>query len=52
MRPISEPTVRIELAGEPRWGRLDGGDVVLDDGTRVPEPQARYLAPVDPPKKK
>ena len=50
MRPISEPTVRIELGGEPRWGRLDGGEVVLDDGTRVPEPDARYLAPVDPPK--
>jgi 5-oxopent-3-ene-1,2,5-tricarboxylate decarboxylase/2-hydroxyhepta-2,4-diene-1,7-dioate isomerase len=48
MRPISEPTVRIEHDGEPRWGRLDRGDVVLDDGTRVPEPEALYLAPVDP----
>jgi 5-oxopent-3-ene-1,2,5-tricarboxylate decarboxylase / 2-hydroxyhepta-2,4-diene-1,7-dioate isomerase len=50
MRPISEPTVRIEVDDEPRWGRLAGGDVVLDGGTRVPEPEARYLAPVDPPK--
>jgi len=50
MRPISERTVRIEIAGEPRWGRLDGGDVVLDDGTRVPEPEAVFLAPVEPTK--
>ena len=42
--------VRLEVDGEPRWGRLDGDDVVLDDGTRVAEADARYLAPVEPTK--
>ena len=50
MRPISERAVRVEVSGEPRWGRLDGGDVVLDDGTRIPEPDALFLAPVEPTK--
>jgi 2-keto-4-pentenoate hydratase/2-oxohepta-3-ene-1,7-dioic acid hydratase in catechol pathway len=47
---ISEPTVRVELGGRPRWGRIDAGDVVLDDGARVPEAEALYLAPVEPAK--
>ncbi len=49
MRPISERRVRIDVGGEPRWGRLDG-DVVLEDGTRIPEPDALFLAPVEPTK--
>ena len=55
MPPTSELSldsrrVRLEVDGEPRWGRLDGDDVVLDDGTRVAEADARYLAPVEPTK--
>jgi len=50
MRPISERTVRVDLAGEPRWGRLAGRDVELDDGTRIPEADATFLAPVEPTK--
>ncbi len=50
MRPISERAVRVDLAGGPRWGRLEGGDVVLDDGTRISEADAAFLAPVEPTK--
>jgi len=50
MRPISERTVRVDAGGEPRWGRLEGGDVVLDDGTRISEADAAFLAPVEPTK--
>ncbi len=50
MRPISERSVRVEVAGEPRWGRLDGDEVVLEDGRRLAEADARYLAPVEPSK--
>jgi 5-oxopent-3-ene-1,2,5-tricarboxylate decarboxylase/2-hydroxyhepta-2,4-diene-1,7-dioate isomerase len=42
--------VRISLDGVPVWGHLEGGEIVLDDGRRVPEPQASYLAPVEPSK--
>lgn len=42
--------VRVEVAGEPRWGRLAGAEVVLDDGTRLPEQKAVYLAPAEPTK--
>jgi len=48
---ISERRVRIELDGHPHWGRLAGeGDIVLDDGTRVADADATYLAPVEPSK--
>jgi 5-oxopent-3-ene-1,2,5-tricarboxylate decarboxylase/2-hydroxyhepta-2,4-diene-1,7-dioate isomerase len=40
----------VEVAGEPCWGRLDGPDVVLADGSRVPEAEASFLAPVEPTK--
>ncbi|HEY4347038.1 MAG TPA: fumarylacetoacetate hydrolase family protein [Gaiellaceae bacterium] len=50
MRAISERSVRVEIDGEPCWGRLDGADVVLDDGRRIPEAGATYLAPVEPSK--
>jgi 5-oxopent-3-ene-1,2,5-tricarboxylate decarboxylase/2-hydroxyhepta-2,4-diene-1,7-dioate isomerase len=43
---------RIELDGSPVWGRYDGGDVVLDDGTRVAGADATWLAPLDAPPSK
>jgi 5-oxopent-3-ene-1,2,5-tricarboxylate decarboxylase/2-hydroxyhepta-2,4-diene-1,7-dioate isomerase len=50
MRPISERSVRVEIEGEARWGRLDGSEVVLEDGTRLPEAEATFLAPAEPSK--
>ena len=42
--------VRVLHAGAPAWGRREGEEVVLDTGTRVPEADARYLAPANPTK--
>jgi 5-oxopent-3-ene-1,2,5-tricarboxylate decarboxylase/2-hydroxyhepta-2,4-diene-1,7-dioate isomerase len=42
--------VRVELDGEPRWGRLEGDVVVLDGGAWVRRDAARFLAPVTPSK--
>ena len=42
--------VRVEVDGQPRWGRRAGETIVLDDGTEIPEPDALYLAPVEPTK--
>jgi 5-oxopent-3-ene-1,2,5-tricarboxylate decarboxylase / 2-hydroxyhepta-2,4-diene-1,7-dioate isomerase len=42
--------VRIADGGQARWGTLDGDVVVLDDGTRLPEAEVTYLAPVQPSK--
>jgi len=42
--------VRIALDGRPVWGRRDGKQIITDDGRAVPEPQASYLAPVEPSK--
>jgi 5-oxopent-3-ene-1,2,5-tricarboxylate decarboxylase/2-hydroxyhepta-2,4-diene-1,7-dioate isomerase len=53
MRPTFEVTgrrVRVEIDGEPGWGRRDGETIVLDDGTELPEAEALYLAPVEPTK--
>jgi 5-oxopent-3-ene-1,2,5-tricarboxylate decarboxylase/2-hydroxyhepta-2,4-diene-1,7-dioate isomerase len=50
MRPISDRLVRVDVAGDPRWGRLDGAEVVLEDGTRIPDEEAVFLAPVEPTK--
>ena len=53
MRPtfdLPERRVRVEVDGEPRWGRLDGDTIVLDDGTELDEATALYLAPVEPTK--
>ena len=51
MPPISDRArVRVEVDGEPRWGRLDGDAIVLDDGTALAEADAQYLAPVEPTK--
>ena len=46
MRAISERTVRLDAG----WGRLEGDEVVLEDGRRVPEAEASFLAPVEPTK--
>src|SRR4051794_34143311 len=40
--------VRVTREGMPVSGRLDGDAVVLDDGTRIPESDAAFLAPVQP----
>jgi 5-oxopent-3-ene-1,2,5-tricarboxylate decarboxylase/2-hydroxyhepta-2,4-diene-1,7-dioate isomerase len=40
----------VEVGGAPRWGRLDGDTIVLDDGTVLAEAEAQYLAPVEPTK--
>ena len=55
MPPISDLVVearrvRIELDGEPAWGRREGDQIVLDDGSTVAEADARYLAPAEPTK--
>ena len=42
--------VRIKLNGAPLWGRREGDEIVLADGTRIPEQEAEYLAPVEPSK--
>jgi 2-keto-4-pentenoate hydratase/2-oxohepta-3-ene-1,7-dioic acid hydratase in catechol pathway len=42
--------VRVEHAGEPAWGRLENGTIVLDTGERIAEAQARYLSPAMPSK--
>ena len=49
MQPICDPDercVRVEVNGMPRWGRRDDAAIVLEDGTRVVEGEAVYLAPV------
>ncbi len=47
---LGERRVRVEVEGEPRWGRRDGEAIVLEDGTEVAEAEALYLAPVEPTK--
>jgi 5-oxopent-3-ene-1,2,5-tricarboxylate decarboxylase / 2-hydroxyhepta-2,4-diene-1,7-dioate isomerase len=42
--------VRVEVDGEPRWGRREGDTIALDDGSTVAEQDAAYLAPVEPSK--
>jgi 5-oxopent-3-ene-1,2,5-tricarboxylate decarboxylase/2-hydroxyhepta-2,4-diene-1,7-dioate isomerase len=44
------PTVRVLVDGAPAWGRLEGQEIVLEDGTRLAEADAHYLAPVEPTK--
>jgi 5-oxopent-3-ene-1,2,5-tricarboxylate decarboxylase/2-hydroxyhepta-2,4-diene-1,7-dioate isomerase len=46
MPAISERRVRVAEG----WGRPDGAEIVLDDGRRVPDAGATYLAPVEPSK--
>jgi 2-keto-4-pentenoate hydratase/2-oxohepta-3-ene-1,7-dioic acid hydratase in catechol pathway len=40
----------VSIDGAARWGSPDGGDIVLDDGTRIAADSALYLAPVEPSK--
>ena len=47
---LTERRVRVELDGEPRWGRRDGDAIALGEGRSIPEAEARYLAPVEPTK--
>jgi 5-oxopent-3-ene-1,2,5-tricarboxylate decarboxylase / 2-hydroxyhepta-2,4-diene-1,7-dioate isomerase len=42
--------VRVAVDGTPAWGRRAGDEIVLEDGRRVAEADARYLAPVQPSK--
>ena len=42
--------VRVEVGGEPRWGRLHDGAVLTDDGQEIDPATARWLAPVEPSK--
>jgi 5-oxopent-3-ene-1,2,5-tricarboxylate decarboxylase/2-hydroxyhepta-2,4-diene-1,7-dioate isomerase len=42
--------VRIADGDQARWGTRDGDVVVLEDGTRLPEAEVTYLAPVQPSK--
>jgi 5-oxopent-3-ene-1,2,5-tricarboxylate decarboxylase/2-hydroxyhepta-2,4-diene-1,7-dioate isomerase len=50
MRDISERTVRVELGREAHWGRIEGDEIVVEDGRRILESEAAYLAPVEPSK--
>jgi 5-oxopent-3-ene-1,2,5-tricarboxylate decarboxylase/2-hydroxyhepta-2,4-diene-1,7-dioate isomerase len=42
--------VQVDGRDTPEWGRLDGTDVVLEGGDRVPHAGLRFLAPVAPSK--
>ncbi len=51
MQPTcSRRAVRVAVDGQPRWGHLDGDEVVLADGTRIEESTVVYLAPAEPTK--
>ena len=50
MRDISERSVRVELGREAHWGRIEGDEIVIEDGRRILESEAAYLAPVEPSK--
>lgn len=53
MRPtfeVGRRRVRVDVDGEPFWGQRDGSEIVLDDGARLAEVDATYLAPVEPTK--
>jgi 5-oxopent-3-ene-1,2,5-tricarboxylate decarboxylase/2-hydroxyhepta-2,4-diene-1,7-dioate isomerase len=47
---VDERTVRVMTDPGPAWGRLEGGDVVLQGGGRIPADEVRFLAPVTPSK--
>jgi 2-keto-4-pentenoate hydratase/2-oxohepta-3-ene-1,7-dioic acid hydratase in catechol pathway len=42
--------VRVQVDGQSCWGRVEAGEVLLDDGRRLPEADTTYLAPVEPSK--
>ena len=47
---LRERTVQITLDGIPAWGRRAGDAILLEDGRKIPENEAVYLAPVRPSK--
>ena len=47
---LEHRAVRVLHDGQPAWGRLEGAEVVLDSGARVPESEAVFLAPAEPTK--
>jgi 5-oxopent-3-ene-1,2,5-tricarboxylate decarboxylase / 2-hydroxyhepta-2,4-diene-1,7-dioate isomerase len=47
---LDHRAVRILHDGAPAWGRLEGEEIVLEHGARVPESAAAYLAPAEPTK--
>jgi 5-oxopent-3-ene-1,2,5-tricarboxylate decarboxylase/2-hydroxyhepta-2,4-diene-1,7-dioate isomerase len=51
LRPVTAARrVRVDVDGTPAWGARDGDEIVLEDGRRLSEADARYLAPVEPSK--
>jgi 5-oxopent-3-ene-1,2,5-tricarboxylate decarboxylase/2-hydroxyhepta-2,4-diene-1,7-dioate isomerase len=42
--------IRALVDGGPGWGAIRSGELVLDDGRRLPEADVVYLAPVEPSK--
>ena len=48
MYPLVHRRVRVNVGGASEWGRIEGSEVVLDDGRRVAEADVSYLAPVQP----
>jgi hypothetical protein len=42
------PIVRVLVDGAPAWGRSAGDEIILEDGARLAEADAHYLAPVEP----
>ncbi|HWD66056.1 MAG TPA: fumarylacetoacetate hydrolase family protein [Solirubrobacteraceae bacterium] len=47
---MSERRVRVLVDSQAVWGTLDGAAVMLEDGRRIEEAAAHYLAPVTPSK--
>ncbi len=47
---MTERRVRVEVDQKAVWGVLDDESIVLEDGQRITESEARYLAPVTPTK--
>ena len=47
---VDRRVVRVQAEPGPVWGQLDGGDVVMSGGGRIPADEVRFLAPVTPTK--
>jgi 5-oxopent-3-ene-1,2,5-tricarboxylate decarboxylase / 2-hydroxyhepta-2,4-diene-1,7-dioate isomerase len=47
---VDHRAVRVMAEPGPVWGRLDGEDVVMNGGGRIPAGQVRFLAPATPTK--
>ena len=48
MRAISDRCVRVDAGDGPVWGTIDGDEIALDDGPRLPAGEVTFLAPGDP----